>query len=49
MCSYVVHVLRPSHVTQSHMMHSATLNIVWFRQESPTRRPDGVPGMVEKP
>ena len=46
--SSVMHVC-PSRVTQSHEMHSATGNIVWFCQDSPTRCPVGVPGMVEQP
>ena len=45
--SSVMHVC-PSHVTQSHVTHSATCSIVWFCQDSPTRCPEGVPGMVEQ-
>ena len=30
------------------MTHSAMCNIVWFRQDNPTRRPDGVPGIIGK-
>ena len=46
--SSVAHV-HPSCATQSHMMHSVTCNIVWLHQDSPTRCPVGVPGMVEQP
>ena len=38
-----------SHATQSHVTHGATCNIVSFRQNSPTRCPVGVPGMVDQP
>ena len=44
----VVHV-HPSCMTQSHVMHSAMCNIVWFHQDSPTSHPVGVLGMVEQP
>ena len=41
--------VHPSCVTQLHITHSATCNIVWFCQDSPTRHPVGVPGMVDQP
>ena len=46
--SSVAH-FRPSRTTQSHVTHSDTCSIVWFRQDNPTRRPVGVPGMVDQP
>ena len=36
-------------MTQLHMTHSAMCNIVWFHQDSHTRHPVGVPGMVDQP
>ena len=36
-------------MTQSHVTHSATCNIVWIRQDSHTRCPVGVPGIHETP
>ena len=41
--------VRPSRMTQLHVTHSATCNIVWFCQDSPTRCPVGVPDMVDQP
>ena len=38
-----------SRMTQLHMTHSSTCNIVWFHQDSSTRHPVGVPGMVDQP
>ena len=49
--SFRLHICQ-SHVSihlVSHVMHSATCGIVWFRQDSSTRRPVGVPGMVDQP
>ena len=33
-------------VTQPHIMHSSTSNIVWFCQGNPSFHPMGIPGMV---
>ena len=41
--------VHPSRMTQLHVTHSATCSIVWFHQDSPTRCPVGVPGMVDQP
>ena len=46
---FIEPILCPSRMTQSHVTHSAACNIVWFRQDNPTRRPDGVPGVIEQP
>ena len=48
-CLCIACMLHLSSMTWLHVTHSAMCNIVWFRWDNPTRRPDGVPGIVEQP
>ena len=40
-------ILHQSRMAQLHMTYSVMCNKVWFRQDNPTRCPDGVPVIVD--